>query len=200
MVPAEFTGYFAAAATAAGVLIGLLFVAVSLRPESVLGAGATAAGQAVAGSAFMALVNSFFVSVIALIPHTSLGYTAVVMALISLYNTFRLHRGLGRHEAGVTQLILALIAYLGQLGAGAILIFKPHDDLYVYWIAYLLIGSFAVALRRAWSLMQGRHLARPAESAPDQPAPAEPARADPARADPARGDPARGDPAPAEPA
>jgi hypothetical protein len=35
VVPAESTGYFAAAATAAGALIGLLFVAVSLRPDSV---------------------------------------------------------------------------------------------------------------------------------------------------------------------
>ena len=39
MVPGDFIGYFAAAGTAAGTLIGLLFVAVSLRPESVLGAG-----------------------------------------------------------------------------------------------------------------------------------------------------------------
>ena len=37
MIPAEFTSYFTAAAAAAGVLIGLLFVAVSLRPETVFG-------------------------------------------------------------------------------------------------------------------------------------------------------------------
>ena len=41
MVPDDFTGYFAAAGTAAGALIGLLFVAVSLRPETVLGRGAS---------------------------------------------------------------------------------------------------------------------------------------------------------------
>ena len=46
MVPAEFTGYFTAAAAAAGVLIGLLFVAVSLRSETVFGDGASAAGRA----------------------------------------------------------------------------------------------------------------------------------------------------------
>jgi hypothetical protein len=62
VVPDSFTGYFAGAATAAGALIGLLFVAVSLRPEAVLGAGASARAQAVAGSAFTALINSFFVS------------------------------------------------------------------------------------------------------------------------------------------
>ena len=51
MVPAEFTGYFTAAAAAAGVLIGLLFVAVSLRSETVFGDGASAAGRARVGSA-----------------------------------------------------------------------------------------------------------------------------------------------------
>jgi hypothetical protein len=39
VVPAEFTGYFTAAAAAAGVLIGRLFVAVSFRPETVFGEG-----------------------------------------------------------------------------------------------------------------------------------------------------------------
>jgi hypothetical protein len=57
VVPAEFTGYFTAAAAAAGVLIGLLFVAVSLRSETVFGNGASAAGRAQAGSAFISLSN-----------------------------------------------------------------------------------------------------------------------------------------------
>jgi hypothetical protein len=81
VVPDSFTGYFAGAATAAGALIGLLFVAVSLRPEAVLGAGASAKAQAVA---------------------------------------------------------------------------SPGRQSLVYAIAYLLVASFAAALGRAWSLMQGR--------------------------------------------
>jgi len=44
VVPGEFTAYFAGAAAAAGVLIGLLFVAASLRPESVFGESATPGG------------------------------------------------------------------------------------------------------------------------------------------------------------
>lgn len=62
MVPSEFLGFFAAAGTAAGALIGLLFVAVTLRPESVLGDKADPAARAVAGSAFTALVASFAVA------------------------------------------------------------------------------------------------------------------------------------------
>ena len=155
MVTGDFIGYFAAAGTAAGTLIGLLFVAVSLRPESVLGAGAPPEGRAVAGSAFIALVNSFFVSLIALIPGTNLGYTAVLMALVSLYNTYRLHRTLGYGESTVLLLALSLAAYLTQLVAGILLIASPGLHSMVYTLAYVLVGAFAAALGRAWTLAQG---------------------------------------------
>ena len=52
MVPDTYIAYFTAAAAAAGVLIGLLFVAVTLRPESVPGERAAPLAQATAGSAF----------------------------------------------------------------------------------------------------------------------------------------------------
>ena len=129
MVTGDFIGYFAAAGTAAGTLIGLLFVAVSLRPDSVLGAGAPPAAQAVAGSAFIALVNSFFVSLVAVIPHTSLGYVAAVMAVASLWYTLRLHRGPAGSQTAWRQLLSV--------------------------VADLLVSSFAVGLVRAWSLMKG---------------------------------------------
>jgi hypothetical protein len=170
VVPAGFIGYFAAAATAAAALIGLLFVAASLRPESVLGEAAPPKARAMAGSAFTALVNSFFVSTIALIPHTSLGYTAAVMAVLSLYSTLRLHLGLARHESAVLQLVLAVAAFTGQLGVGIALALRPHEQGLVYDVAYLLIGSFAVALRRVWSLMQGAHIARKPEDKAAAPA------------------------------
>jgi hypothetical protein len=77
VVPAEFTGYFTAAAAAAAVLIGLLFIAVSLRSETVLDDGASAAGRAQAGSAFISLSNCFFVSLVTLIPQAGPGYEPV---------------------------------------------------------------------------------------------------------------------------
>ena len=121
MVPDNFIGYFTGAATAAGALVGLLFIAVSLRPEAVMGTGTQL--RAMAGSAFTALVNSFFVSLIALIPDTNLGYPAVIMAVISLFNTYRLHRGLGKGgESAVPLLALSLAAYLTQFVAGMVLI------------------------------------------------------------------------------
>jgi len=160
VVPASYIGFFTGAATAAAALIGLLFVAVSLRPESVLGKGAPAKARAVAGSAFTALVNSFFVSLIALIPGTGFGWAVAAMALISLYSTFRLHRGLGKDESAVMLLALALAAYLTQFVAGVFLVVSPGDQSLVYTIAYVLVAAFAAALARAWSLLQGTHTSK----------------------------------------
>jgi len=63
-----------------------------------------------------------------------------------------------RHDDAVLQFALAMVAYLGQLGVGVASIFSPGTSGYVDALAYLLIASFAVALRRAWSLAQGSHL------------------------------------------
>jgi hypothetical protein len=159
VVSGEFIAYFAAAATAAGTLIGLLFVAVSLRPESVRGDAGVPQAQAVANAAFIALTNSFIVSLIALIPGTSLGYTAAIAALASLLFTLRLHLRLARHASAVAQLVLALGAYGAQLVVGIDLAARPHSQTLLHVAAYLLIGSFAVGLSRAWSLLQGRYAA-----------------------------------------
>ena len=164
MVPAEFTGYFTAAAAAAGVLIGLLFVAVSLRPETVFGEGASAAARAQAGSAFISLVNTFFIALVALIPQANLGEVAVIMGVVSLISIARLHRRVPRQEIQVVLLFLGVGTYLYQLIVGALLLASPKDRGQVFSMAYLAIASFAVALSRAWSLVQGRHL-RPGASA-----------------------------------
>ncbi|MGH3255861.1 MAG: hypothetical protein ACRDOU_10830 [Streptosporangiaceae bacterium] len=168
MVPGDFIGYFAAAGTAAGTLIGLLFVAVSLRPESVLGATAPPAARAVAGSAFIALVNSFFVSLVAVIPNTSLGYVAAIMAVASLWSTLRLHRALTGSRSALRQLLLAAATYCGQLGVGVALIIRPDTRELVSVVGYLLVSSFAVGLTRAWSLMQGQYAGAKQEQPPTQ--------------------------------
>jgi hypothetical protein len=165
VVPASFDGYFTAAAAAAGVLIGLLFVAVSLRPDTIFGEQASPAGLAQAGSAFTCLVNCFFVSLVALIPTTSLGVVCIILALSSLLATTRLHREVARHELQLWLLVISLATYLYQLIVGILLLVRTGygQD---FNVAYLQIGFFAIALRRAWSLVQGKHLSRAPSGTP----------------------------------
>jgi hypothetical protein len=165
VVPAEFNVYFAAAAAAAGVLIGLLFVAVSLRSDTVFGDGAPAAGRAQAGSAFISLANCFFVSLVALIPAAGLGVVAIIMSVISLASTVRMHGQMARPDLRIAMLALSLFTFLFQLVIGILLVISPGDHTEVYSVAYLEIALFAVALGRAWGLVQGKHLRPPAPAA-----------------------------------
>jgi hypothetical protein len=149
VIPDEFTGYFTAASTAAGALIGLLAIAISVRPEAVFGEEGPHAARATAASAFTALVNSFFVSLNALSPGTRLGYVAIIMALVSLVSTWQTRSHLTSQEAARAQLALAVLTYLAQLGVGIALSISPDDQGLVRAVAYLLIVSFAIALIRA---------------------------------------------------
>jgi heme A synthase len=170
VVPAEFTGYFTAAAAASGVLIGLLFVAVSLRSETVFGDGASAAGRAQAGSAFISLSDCFFVSLVALIPQAGLGVVAIAVSIISLLATVRMHGQVARQELQLVMLALSLVTYLFQLVIGVLLVISHGDHALVYSMAYLEIALFAVALSRAWALVQGKHLQPSSEPEPNRPA------------------------------
>jgi hypothetical protein len=168
VVPAEFTGYFTAVAAAAGVLIGLLFVAVSLRPETVFGEGAPPGARAQAGSAFTSLVNTFFVALVALIPQVNLGEVAIIMGVVSLVSIGRLHRPVPRQDIQALLLGLGVGTYLYQLIVGVLLVSSPKDRGQVFSMAYLAIASFAVALSRAWSLVQGKHLRRGTSAAAEK--------------------------------
>jgi hypothetical protein len=159
VVPASFTPYFTATATGAGALIGLLFVAVSLRPETVFGEGATAQGRANAGSAFTALVNCFFVALVALVPKAGVGDVSITLAIISIFATIRLHREVGRQHLQLGMLLYSLASYVLQFVNGVLTEYNQHDLTYVLVAAYLMIGQVSGALSRAWSLVEGRHVA-----------------------------------------
>src|SRR5215469_4222128 len=131
-------------AAAAGVLIGLLFVAVSLRPETVFGDTASPVGRSRAGSAFTSLVNTFFVALVALIPQANLGQVAIIMAVLSLIGIARLHRQVPRQEIQAVLLVLGVGTYVYQLVAGVLLVINPKDRGQIFAIAYVGIASLAV--------------------------------------------------------
>jgi hypothetical protein len=176
VVPASFDGYFTAAAAAAGVLIGLLFVAVALRPETVFGEDARAVGKALAGSAFTSLVNCFFVALVALIPQAGVGGVSVALSLISLSATLRLHREVAKQELQLWMLVAGLSIYLFQLGVGLAILFDQTNTGLIDCVAYTMIGQISVALGRSWSLMEGEHLQSHrkgrTEHRPERPGPA----------------------------
>lgn len=75
----------------AGSLVGLLFVAISLRYEEILGASARESSRAEAAAAFTALTNALMLSLWAILPQTDVGYPAAVLALGSIWSTLCTH-------------------------------------------------------------------------------------------------------------
>jgi len=157
MVPSVYDTYLAAMATAAAALIGLLFVAVSVRDDTIFGPKAMPGGEALAVTAFIGLVSSFVVSLLGLVPKLNIGEPAVIMAVISIVAIVRLHRRLhtGRN---VIVLAITLLAYAAQFGFGVLLLVDPHSDQLIN-LSIIVFVPLIVSLQRAWSLLKGKHLA-----------------------------------------
>jgi hypothetical protein len=163
MVPAGFHDFFSASAGAGAALVGLLFVAVSIAPERTVMRYAPIERQATAASAFTALVNAFFISLIALLPGPNLGGAAVLMSTLALIQNLSLGWSLlrQRQEWRVTLraafLVLAGFAIYGlELYQGVRLLANQAAVGYVYTLATLLIGVYGLGLTRAWQLLGAR--------------------------------------------
>lgn len=160
MIPSAFLTFFAASAGAGAALVGLLFVAVSLAPEQIVTRHAPVERQVVAGSAFTALVNAFFLSLVALVPQVDFGLFVIPIAVVSLLFTLlpawpllRVRKGwlsLLRRAA----LIAASVALYGlELWNGVGIINHPTQDGYVYALVFVMLGIIFLGLTRAWELL-----------------------------------------------
>ena len=84
MIPDTLMNYFLASAGAGAALVGLVFVAISLSPKEAMRTGTASQWRAVAGQAFFALTNAFFVSLSALNTGLNLGWPVLVLSLLGL--------------------------------------------------------------------------------------------------------------------
>lgn len=161
----DFSNFFLAVAGAAAGLIGLLFVAVSVAPESTLKARAPVERRAVATSAYTALLNAFVVSLGTLIPQPrqSLGGFVVTMASLGVVDTLYVGRQLLSHPRNRLNAVrrsflfasnLALYAF--ELNSGFTLIHSPNQPAVLFPLAYVLIGICVSGMARAWQLLGAR--------------------------------------------
>jgi hypothetical protein len=163
MVPPQFLDFFIASTGAGAALAGLLFVAVSLAPEQIVTRRAPMERRAVAGSAFTALINAFFISLVALIPHINFGTLILpfssVSLLTSLLQAWSLLRPRKSWQSFVRRAILVCLSlglYGLELRNAVGLIADPTQVGFVYGQLFVLLGTFALGLICAWELL-GAH-------------------------------------------
>jgi hypothetical protein len=153
--------FLIACAGASASFIGLLFVALSLvitrKGESV---DLEFSDRRLAESAFTALANVFFVSLVALMPDTNIGYGALAMALIGMRSSWLLFtrakdiqkEGGGYPKREVFWIIISLLIYLAQAVFSVRLLMNPLNTSDLNWMTSIIIFLFGAGLVRSWEL------------------------------------------------
>jgi hypothetical protein len=154
--------FFSAAASVAGALIGLLFVAISVSPERILGPDASDVHSVRAAATLTAFTNALSVVLFGLIPGFDAGDAALVIAIVGLLflggALLRVLPGwrAGRiHVIDLTFLVALLVIFVIQLRAGIGLARHPRDKDDLTTICVLVIVCFLIGIERAWELVGG---------------------------------------------
>jgi hypothetical protein len=155
--------FFLGSAGVAGALIGLLFVAISLRPERALSVDDSEIRGIRAAAALTAFTNALTVSLFGLVPATNdVGGAATIVAIVgllfvsgALFDAIPAWRG-GRVRARDLVFLLGLIVVFAiQLVVGFELHENEHDTGYLQTICDLVIVCFLIGITRAWELVGG---------------------------------------------
>lgn len=165
MVPAEFYTFFATSAGAGAALIGLLFVAISIAPETIIKDEASLERRVIANNTFTAMLNAFFISFGALIPGVNLGDIAFIFGVIGFSNSIAMDWLLfkdaftwqnirWRTLAGrVLNTLIGLGLYGYECFTAIELIRSPTVSGYIEVTAATLLGIYAWGIVRAWELL-----------------------------------------------
>ena len=154
--------FFAACASAGGALIGLLFVAISVAPERILGPEASDVHGVRAAATLTAFTNALTVVLFGLIPGDNAGYPALAVAIVGLLfitaAMVRVYPGWRAKQIRLldfTFLIGLFIVFVVQLIAGIGLARHAGDRGDLQTICTLVIVCFLIGIARAWELVGG---------------------------------------------
>lgn len=155
--------FFTAAAAVAGTLIGLLFVAISVSPDRVLGPDASEAHIVRAAAALTAFTNALAIALFGLVPGFGIGGTATVVAILGLLfilgavaRVVPASRAERVRLGDVGFLVVLLAVFVVQLIAGLALDRSAHDRGALQTICVLVIVCFLIGIARAWELVGGQ--------------------------------------------
>ncbi len=155
--------FFAASAGASAAILGLLVVAVTVVNTDDADEKTRERRTVLAGSAFLTLVDAFFVSIVALTGGAAVfGASSLVMAMFGLLATGRLiqrakragnfSRGFPTRRLNITFATVSAGGYSIQLGLAVALLADRQSSALQRALVLVIVGLFGSALGRAWEV------------------------------------------------
>jgi hypothetical protein len=162
-VVGHYESFFIASAGASAAILGLLVVAVSVVNADDANPTTRELRTVLAGSAFLVLVNIFFVSIVALTGGSVVfGLSSVVMAIVGLVATGQLIPRAMRagnfsprsrnRKLNFAFASISVGGYAVQLGLGVALLANTHSAALQRALVLVLVVFYGSALGRAWEV------------------------------------------------
>ncbi len=159
----RYENFFTASAGASAAILGLLVVALSVVNADDTNPTTRELRTVLAGSAFVALVDIFFVSIVALTGGAVVfGLSSVAMATVGLLATRRLiprakRAGNFSSSARARKLNLAFASisvggYSAQLGLAVALLVNTHSSALQRALVLVIVAFYGSALGRIWEV------------------------------------------------
>ena len=159
----HYESFFVASAGASAAILGLLVVAVSVVNADDANATTRELRTVLAGSAFVVLVDIFFVSIVALTGGSVVfGLSSVAMATIGLLATRRLiprakragnfSRSSRNRTLNLAFASISVVGYSVQLGLAIALLANTHSAALQRALVLVIVAFYGSALGRAWEV------------------------------------------------
>ncbi len=164
LVLSHYENFFIASSGASAAILGLLFVAVTVANTDDADLKTRERRTVLAGSAFLALVDAFFVSIVALTGGAVVfGLSSLAMATVGLLGTSRLiprawragnfSRGFPTRKLNLVFASISAGGYSVQLGLAVALLASDHSPALQRALVLVVVCLYGSALGRAWDVM-----------------------------------------------
>jgi hypothetical protein len=162
-VVGHYDNFFIASAGASAAILGLLVVAVSVVNADDVDPTTRERRTVLAGSAFVALVDIFFVSIVALTGGSvTFGLSSLAMATVGLLSTRRMiprakragnfSRGFQSRNLNIAFASVSAGGYSVQLGLAIALLADDRSSALQRALVLVIVALYCSALGRAWEV------------------------------------------------
>jgi hypothetical protein len=162
-VVGHYQSFFSASAGASAAILGLLVVAVSVVNADDADPTTRELRTVLAGSAFVVLVDIFFVSIVALTGGAVVfGLSSMAMATVGLLATRLLIPRAKRagnfasksrnRKLNIAFASISIVGYSVQLGLATALLTNTHDAVLQRALVLVVVAFYGSALGRAWEV------------------------------------------------